>query len=367
MIDVGGTTTDVGEVDDLEITTERRGQVEGVSTSLELSDVHSAGVGGSSVIRAVDGAITVGPDSVGAAPGPACFGFGGTEVTITDVNLLLGILDPETYLNGELRLDPERARQAVLKNVAEPLGISVEEAIFRIEQAHAAKIAETIAPQVRDDGNTTLAVFGGGGPMSACLVARIAGVRQVIVPRLAAVFSAYGISFSDIAQTFEADITGMADPQVRAEREAMLEQARRYMFQDGHDLDDCETEWTVIHEDADGGEHHRVAADEDLTPEDEGTYHRILHLTVRHALPHPGIRHAVPEAAGEARVAGRRSLLTATGGTEEVPVLVLEDQSAGASGAGPAIVEGPFFTARVPEGWDYVFSETGDLILNDRA
>jgi N-methylhydantoinase A/oxoprolinase/acetone carboxylase beta subunit len=367
MIDVGGTTTDVGEVDDLEITTERRGQVEGVSTSLELSDVHSAGVGGSSVIRAVDGAITVGPDSVGAAPGPACFGFGGTEVTITDVNLLLGILDPETYLNGELRLDPERARQAVLKNVAEPLGISVEEAIFRIEQAHAAKIAETIAPQVRDDGNTTLAVFGGGGPMSACLVARIAGVRQVIVPRLAAVFSAYGISFSDIAQTFEADITGMADPQVRAEREAMLEQARRYMFQEGHDLDDCETEWTVIHEDADGGEHHRVAADEDLTPEDEGTYHRILHLTVRHALPHPGIRHAVPEAAGEARVAGRRSQLTATGGTEEVPVLVLEDQSAGASGAGPAIVEGPFFTARVPEGWDYVFSETGDLILNDRA
>jgi hypothetical protein len=139
------------------------------------------------------------------------------------------------------------------------------------------------------------------------------------------------------------------------------------MFQEGHDLDDCETEWTVIHEDADGGEHHRVAADEDLTPEDEGTYHRILHLTVRHALPHPGIRHAVPEAAGEARVAGRRSLLTATGGTEEVPVLVLEDQSAGASGAGPAIVEGPFFTARVPEGWDYVFSETGDLILNDRA
>ena len=65
-----------------------------------MSNVHSSGVGGSSIIAVKDGGITVGPESVGAAPGPACFGFGGTDATITDVNLLLGVLDPDTYLDG---------------------------------------------------------------------------------------------------------------------------------------------------------------------------------------------------------------------------------------------------------------------------
>ncbi|WP_297005837.1 hydantoinase/oxoprolinase family protein [uncultured Corynebacterium sp.] len=379
MIDVGGTTTDVGEVDDLRISADRRGRVENVPTSIELSDVRSAGVGGSSVIRAVDGRITVGPDSVGAAPGPACFGFGGTEATITDVNLLLGVLDPETYLNGELRLDPERSRQAVLRNVAEPLGITLEEALTRMEKAHASRIADAFRPQVRSDGDTTLAVFGGGGPMSACLAARLAGVRQVIIPRLAAVFSAYGISFSDIAQDFEVEITGKTDAQVNTDRQELLEQAERYMFQEGHDLDECETEWTVIHENSDGSEHHRSRPG-DTGGADSGTdsgtdggtdsgLHRILRLTARHILPHPAVKHSVSTSACAPHPAGTRTLLTvgeAGSGTTSVPVLVLEDQPAGASGEGPAIVEGPFFTARVPGGWDFTVSDAGDLILNDR-
>lgn len=367
MIDVGGTTTDVGEVDELRISADRRGRVENVPTSIELSDVRSAGVGGSSVIRTVDGEITVGPDSVGAAPGPACFGFGGTEATVTDVNLLLGVLDPETYLNGELRLDPGRSRQAVMKNVAEPLGITLEEALTRMETAHASRIAEAFLSQVRSGGDTTLAVFGGGGPMSACLAARLAGVRQVIIPRLAAVFSAYGISFSDIAQDFEVEITGKTDAQVDADRQELLEQAERYMFQEGHDLDECETEWTVIHENGDGSEHRRSRPEdaEDAT----GEHHRVLRLTARHILPHPEVKHSVSPSACTPHPAGTRTLLTvgeAGSGTTSVPVLVLEDQPAGASGEGPAIVEGPFFTARVPEGWAFTVSDAGDLILNDR-
>src|SRR5471030_2076022 len=207
MIDVGGTTTDVGAVNNSTIATDRHGSVKGVPISYEMSNVHSTGVGGSSIIAVEDGKITVGPESVGAAPGPACFGFGGTRATITDVNLLLGVLDPETYLNGEMFLDADRSRAVITKTIAEPLGISLEEALVRMEETYSEKMAGTFAHFVEDPETTTLAAFGGGGPMSACSAARIAGVRHVLVPKLAAVFSAFGISFYDIAQTYETNIT----------------------------------------------------------------------------------------------------------------------------------------------------------------
>ena len=98
-----------------------------------MSNVHSAGVGGSSIIGVVDDRITVGPRSVGAAPGPASFGLGGHDATITDVNLLLGVLDPATYLDGQLHLDAGRARAVITETVADPLGISLSEALVRME------------------------------------------------------------------------------------------------------------------------------------------------------------------------------------------------------------------------------------------
>src|SRR6202158_337096 len=148
MIDVGGTTTDVGSVRKEEILTNRRGSIEGAPISIPMSDVQSSGVGGSSIIAVKDGEITVGPESVGAAPGPACFGFGGTDATITDVNLLLGVLDPDTYLDGGFSLDAERSKTAIRTAVADPLGISVEEALVRMETAYFEGIAESFAPGI---------------------------------------------------------------------------------------------------------------------------------------------------------------------------------------------------------------------------
>ena len=174
MIDVGGTTTDVGTVKNYAIATERRGRIAGIPVSYELSDVKSAGVGGSSIIAVENGRIVVGPESVGAAPGPACFGFGGKKATITDVNLLLGVLDPDTYLDGEMFLDAERSRAVISESVAEPLGISVEEALIEMAAAYAAKVAESFAAAVESAETTTVAAFGGGGPMSACDAARLA-------------------------------------------------------------------------------------------------------------------------------------------------------------------------------------------------
>jgi len=119
MVDVGGTTTDIGVVSDGAIRVDRRGLIDDAPSSLELAAITSYGVGGSSIFRVADGQIQVGPESVGAAPGPACFGLGGDEATLTDVLLLTGLLDPATYLGGTMMLHPDRSAKAIQTKIAE--------------------------------------------------------------------------------------------------------------------------------------------------------------------------------------------------------------------------------------------------------
>ena len=343
MIDVGGTTTDVGAVANSTIAVDRRGSIQGVDISYEMSNVRSTGVGGSSIIAVHDGEITVGPESVGAAPGPACFGFGGTSATITDVNLLLGVLDPATYLNGEMALDADRSRAVIIKTVADPLGISLEEALILMEASYSSHLARSFADLVSATGDTTVAAFGGGGPMNACSAARIARVRQVLVPRLAAVFSAYGISFSDIAQSYEANVTSFSPAEIGAVRTALQADAGKDMFQEGHDLSECQLDWSTRVEDGE----------------------EILALKATFRLPHPEIANGAPAPASVAVAAGTRQVRSTPTQIDTVAVYHLDEQKPGATAAGPAIVEGPFFTARVPFGWTLTVSTAGDLQLAD--
>lgn len=366
MIDVGGTTSDIGAVNDLSIIADRRGKIEGIETSFELSDVRSYGVGGSSIIRVNNGKITVGPDSVGAAPGPACFGFGGKEATITDVNLILGILNPNTYLNGELNLDVERSRQVIKTNVAEPLGVSIKDALFLMQDAFASKIAMCLKDRIENNSETVLAAFGGGGPMSACLAARKAGIKRVIIPKLAAIFSAYGLSFSNISQSFEADITDSNANQIKDTKDILLERAERYMYQEGYSLEeDCNVAWHIVIENADGSEYKRSTLEDavDLTE----TQRKILVLKASYELQHPTLKATLPNSQDivAAEVSGSRKILKEDGEEQGIPVYVLDSQGLGASAQGPAIVEGPFFTAYVIDGWDFIVTDIGDLILTD--
>ncbi len=365
MIDVGGTTTDVGAVKNSTISTDRHGSVKGVAISYEMSNVHSTGVGGSSVIAVQGGKITVGPESVGAAPGPACFGFGGTQATITDVNLLLGVLDPKTYLNGEMFLDSERSRTVITKTIAEPLGISLEEALVRMEDSYSQRMAGAFAHFVEDPETTTVAAFGGGGPMSACSAARIAGVRHVLVPKLAAVFSAFGISFSDIAQTYETNITGMDADAVDEAKKAMASKASRDMFQEGHELGDCLLDWSLVTENADGSSSPSTVYSDGLIPSLTTGQSVILSLKATFSLPHPVIEGGTPSDKSDAVASGTRAVRSSATQIDTISVYLLEDQQPGATASGPAIVEGPFFTARVPAGWSLDISAAGDLLLTD--
>ncbi|WAH97485.1 hydantoinase/oxoprolinase family protein [Arthrobacter sp. MMS18-M83] len=365
MIDVGGTTTDVGSVKNSTISTDRRGSIQGIPVSFEMSNVHSSGVGGSSVIGLRDGVITVGPESVGAAPGPACFGFGGKQATITDVNLLLGVLDPDTYLDGGFILDAERSRAVITEVIADPLGITLNEALIRMEAAYFERMSQSFANDVEDADATTVAAFGGAGPMSACGSARIAGVRRVLVPEMAAVFSAFGIGFSDIAQTYEANVAGMDAEEFGASKAALLARATRDMFQEGHEIDECRLEWNVVLEDAEGqliSEFPYLDSDPQPGTREHNT---LLTLTARYELPHASIRRAESIAKRPAVATSTRNVRSAVDQVDEVPVFELKRQTAGASAEGPAIVEGPYFTARVPHGWTFDVTVSGDLLLTD--
>ncbi|NVM96720.1 hydantoinase/oxoprolinase family protein [Arthrobacter wenxiniae] len=365
MIDVGGTTTDVGSVKNSTISTDRRGSIRGVPVSFAMSNVHSSGVGGSSVIALRNGVITVGPESVGAAPGPACFGFGGKQATITDVNLLLGVLDPDTYLDGGFSLDAQRSRAVITEVIAGPLGISLEEALIRMEAAYFERMSTSFADDVVDAETTTVAAFGGAGPMSACGAARIAGVRRVLVPRMAAVFSAFGIGFSDIAQTYEANIAGLSANEFAATKTRLRERATRDMFQEGHEIGECRLEWSVVQEDAEGQLLSEDSYSESDPQPSASAHHAMLTLTARFELPHASIPQAEATEKSPAVSSSTRNVRSTAAQVDEVPVFDLDTQKAGAAGAGPAIVEGPYFTARVPQGWKFDVTVAGDLMLTD--
>ncbi|MEH1017307.1 hydantoinase/oxoprolinase family protein [Micromonospora sp. CPCC 206060] len=362
MMDIGGTTTDVGVVRGGAVAANERGTIEGVRISYPMSDVHSTGVGGSSVISVVDGQITVGPRSVGAAPGPACFGFGGTEATITDVNLLLGILDADSYLDGTFRLDADRSLAVVTRTIAEPLGISLEEALIRMERAYFEALARSFAHLVEE--GSALVAFGGAGPMSAAGAARQAGVKTVLIPRMAAVFSAFGIAFSDIGKTYEVGVPEPTTASAAATYDEMLVRARRDLFQEGYALEDCQTEVLLTVEDADGSAvETRPYRTGDIV--DFSGKQVSLRLSVTAALPHPDV---VPDTCVPViRVMSpeTRPVRSTPDQIDKVPAFMLTEMPPGACGEGPAIVEGPFFTAHVLPGWQFRVTASGDLLLTD--
>ena len=360
-MDVGGTTTDVGEVQDGEVTTHRRGHIAGVEVSIPLCNVESVGVGGSSIIKTSGTAIVVGPQSVGSAPGPACFGLGGKSATITDAFLATGLLDPASYFGGEMRIDPDRARAAITENVARPLGLSVEAAAVAMEQAWVAKIADSLGKFTHITADTTLAAFGGAGPFVVCRVAEAAGISKVLIPGLAAVFSAFGLGFSDIAHAYEAPLTSTAPDAVLACLVGLTERARRGIFAEGFALEACDVT-AVVRSNNDVAESVPVPANGVLPAAVAGQKGLVMELSVSHPLAQPRLKGKFTGAGSAARSQVTRRIQVG-GNWEEVPVYRVEEQKPSASAKGPAVLEEAFFTSRVDAGWQFEINDSGDILL----
>ena len=204
--DMGGTSFDASIVEDGKGLVTREYELEfELPIILPMLDIHSVGAGGGS-IGWVDsgGSLRVGPRSAGSQPGPACYGNGGTEPTITDANLLLGRLEPT--LGGKINLDRQAAEQAV-STVAEQLGLSAVEtadAMIQIScEIMAQAVKKVIINRGRDPRDFVLTSFGGAGPMHACFVARAMNIPKVIVPAAAGVASAFGATVMDVRQDVE--------------------------------------------------------------------------------------------------------------------------------------------------------------------
>ena len=193
--DMGGTTTDVCLVADGAAQVRSDHRLGRYRIRLPILAVESIGAGGGSIARLDSGAVLVGPQSAGADPGPACYGRGGTNATVSDADLILGYLEPGRRLGNALTLDLARA-ECVVRPIAESAGVSVEEAalgIARVTHANMVRALRRITVERGVDGRTCpLIAFGGAGPMHAVEVARAYGIRRVVVPALSSGFSALG-------------------------------------------------------------------------------------------------------------------------------------------------------------------------------
>lgn len=204
--DMGGTSTDVflADVNDTGVQLTRESMVAGVPIGIPMLDIHTAGAGGGSIARFdAGGMLRVGPESAGADPGPICFGRG-TRATVTDANLLLGRLDPGTFLGGGVRLDRGRAEQ-LMRAQRGPLA-SVEEfaaGILRVVETNMEKAIRVISVERgHDPRESTLVAFGGGGPLHACALARALRMRKVLIPALPGALSALGILLAPAVRDF---------------------------------------------------------------------------------------------------------------------------------------------------------------------
>ena len=195
--DMGGTSTDVTLIEQGHPQTTAEGAIDGLPFAVTTTDIHTVGSGGGSIAWLdAGGALRVGPRSAGAVPGPACYGRGGEEPTVTDANVLLGHLDPRTRLGGRMAMRPELAERAI-GGLAADLGMSPRDAaagILRVVEAQMAKALRVVSVEKgRDPRGYTLVPFGGAGPLHQGALARELGCRRVLVPPNPGVLSALGL------------------------------------------------------------------------------------------------------------------------------------------------------------------------------
>ncbi|HYB72535.1 MAG TPA: hydantoinase/oxoprolinase family protein [Candidatus Sulfotelmatobacter sp.] len=205
--DMGGTSFDVGVIYRGEFEEERTPFVgQGLPLQVPAARVVTIGAGGGSIAWTDGRRLMVGPQSAGAAPGPACYDRGGTEPTVTDALVALGLLDPDYFFGGRMRLSRSRAEEAIRGRVAGPLGLDVREAAAGIYEIVTAKMSDLIRKVTVESGfdprEFVVFAYGGASPAHAALYGHEVGVREVIVPHAAPVFSALGVALADLLYTF---------------------------------------------------------------------------------------------------------------------------------------------------------------------
>jgi N-methylhydantoinase A len=390
-LDMGGTSTDVAAVLDGTVQTTTESVIAGVPIKLPMVDVHSVSAGGGSIAWVDEGgALRVGPHSAGADPGPAAYGLGGAEPTVTDANLLLGHLPDSARLGGAegvvLRRElAERALAALAKRLgAGPLQAAL--GVVRVANAEMVRALRLMSVERGiDPRDLTLLAFGGAGGMHACALAEELGMGRVLVPRAGGVLSALGLAISDLRRDYLRPLLGRLDEvdpaEVAAAYADLEERARkdldgpalerradlRYRGQSFEltvavaDLDDLGPRFHVEH-----------ARRYGYRMEDEPIELMSLRLVATVPVPKPELRAKIrrdrASSAGEAGPPGssRRRAVNVDGDWLQVEVVAGADLEPGAELAGPAVVEHPESTVVIRPGWRAIVDGVGSLELEWR-
>ena len=231
--DMGGTSTDVCLVTDGKAQLTQEYSIDGLPIRVPLIDIHTIGAGGGSTIWIDDGGmLRVGPQSAGADPGPACYGWGGQVPTLTDAHVIRNTVRPEAFLGGRMEIFSDRSK-AVFRPIADRLEMSLENAAdsaIQLANANVVRAIQLISTERGfDPRDYVLVPFGGAGPLHAASVASDLGIKQVVVPPSAGVISAYGLIASDFTQftslTRRVTVDDSAPDVVRQTYASMVEEA----------------------------------------------------------------------------------------------------------------------------------------------
>jgi N-methylhydantoinase A/oxoprolinase/acetone carboxylase beta subunit len=392
-IDVGGTSSDIALVEAGRPGVRPEMSVDGYAIRVPTLDVVSIGAGGGSIAWVdASGGLRVGPRSAGAEPGPACYGRGGADATVTDASLMLGYLDPADFAGGSIRLCPARA-EAAIAGLAARIGLSPEAAALGIHRVVNAQMADGIRlVSIRrgiDPRGYALVPLGGGGGLHAACLAEELGIRRVLVPRFPGVLAAAGLLVAPLAHevsaAFHVPLGEAAVPRIAGVLGALDRRAAALMARDGVP----EGAAAVRHE-ADMaylGQSHTLAVPFDLAGPDPlaalaagfeaaharinghatGAPAKIVNLRTTHeARRSVKLPAAAPEQ-GDPLIGERAARLPRMDRAGPVPVLARARLTPGAAIAGPAIVAQGDSTTLVPPGWSAEPLASGALLLRDGA
>ena len=251
-LDVGGTTSKIALMENFRPAMTRNPDLLGVPLKQSMLNLKSIALGGGTVAKVVDGKLQLGPESMGAFPGPACYDVGGTEATLTDACLVSGYLNADYFFGGNKEIRQEQAEKIIQENVANPLGISLEIAANEIINQATAMVAEEVSGLVKQTGKAAsefvLFAFGGNGAVLGCEVADKSGLNKSHVFSLGSVLSTFGSSVADVSHTYEySPFAPVKEHDALAEiAEEMLQEAKRDMEGEGFDLTNMKSELDFI-------------------------------------------------------------------------------------------------------------------------
>ena len=395
-VDMGGTSFDASLIVEGKPSVSTEIELEGLPVLMSLVDIHTVGAGGGSLAYLEAGALRVGPKSAGADPGPACYGRGGTQPTVTDANLLLGRMDPEYFLGGNMDLDKGAAEEAI-RRVAERLELTTEglaEGILAIINAKMAEAMRTITvEQGIDPREYSLVAFGGAGPMHAVALAQELEIEEIIVPPAPGTFSAFGMLQTDIRHDLTQTYYEAMAPSLAEDLESIYakleDEAREVLDDEGvpeirmgllrtADMRYVGQEYFVNVELPQNG---RLTAGalEELTNRFHTAYKtRYGHSTPGAPIEFVNLRVAAlgelerdvagfePPAGGELPPHDTREVVFEG---ERVPTRIYRrgELSARVQVAGPLVIEEDTATTVVPPGWRAKVDELGDVIISQEG